>query len=565
MPRRRQPLKWAFSETEVEQLKPKKTRQELTKEVADDFAQLAQRLRERGHDPQEVAHFVNRLVFCMFAEDVDLLPNHMFRRMLEASLRKPEDFEAHARNLFVAMKSGGPVGFERVEWFNGGLFDDDRTIPLQESDIKQTLEVARLDWSNIDPSIMGTLFERGLDPDKRSQLGTHYTDRDKIMMIVNPVIVEPLTCEWVETRAQIAEEMEKTHGLKKPSESKAFQKAQVLYRTFIERLKAFRVLDPACGSGNFLYLSLLSLKDLEHRANLDAESLGLPREFPGVGPQCVKGIEINPFAAELARVSVWIGEIQWMKRNGFDAARNPILKPLETIQCRDALLNPDGTEAEWPKVDVIVGNPPFLGAKLMKRRMGIEETELLRSVFEGRLAGFTDLVCYWFEKARALVASGDVGRVGLVATSSIRGGTNRPVLDRIDRDLKIYDAWSELPWVVEGVRVEVSIICFAKKQAIGRPPKLDGTEVDVVNPDLTTGIDLTKAVVLAENSGTSFLGIQKSGPFDVGGDTARDWIELPTNTNRQGNGAILRPYWNGDDVTGRPRDVWFIDFPLGYK
>jgi MmeI, N-terminal domain/MmeI, helicase spacer domain len=183
--RRRRVLKWAFSETDVEKLKPNKTRQDLTEEVAAGFAQLAQRLRERGHDAGEVAHFVNRLVFCMFAEDVDLLPNHMFKRMLEASLRQPAEFETHARNLFVAMKSGGPVGFEHVDWFNGGLFDDARTLPLTGDDIKQTLHVARLDWSNIDPSIMGTLFERGLDPDKRSQLGAHYTDRDKIMLIVN--------------------------------------------------------------------------------------------------------------------------------------------------------------------------------------------------------------------------------------------------------------------------------------------------------------------------------------------------------------------------------------------
>jgi hypothetical protein len=313
--RRRRVLKWAFSETEVDQLKPGKTRQELTEDVAKGFAQLAQRLRERGHDAGDVAHFVNRLVFCMFAEDVELPPNHMFRRMLEASLNKPAEFETHARQLFTAMKSGGVVGFERVEYFNGGLFEDDRTLPLTEDDIRQTLEVARLDWSNIDPSIMGTLFERGLDPDKRSQLGAHYTDRDKIMLIVNPVIVEPLTLEWEAVRTEIASEMEKTKGLRKPSDSKPFQKAQALYRTFIESLKGFRVLDPACGSGNFLYLSLLALKDLEHRANLDAESLGLPREFPGVGPQCVKGIEINPFAAELARD--WrdsMDEAQWFRR-----------------------------------------------------------------------------------------------------------------------------------------------------------------------------------------------------------------------------------------------------------
>ena len=295
--RRRRVLKWAFSETEVDRLKPGKTRQELTEDVAKGFAQLAQRLRDRGHDAGGVAHFVNRLVFCMFAEDVELLPNHMFRRMLEASLHNPAEFESHARQLFAAMKSGGVVGFERVEYFNGGLFDDDRTLPLTEADIKRTLEVARLDWSNIDPSIMGTLFERGLDPDKRSQLGAPYTDRDKIMHIVNPVIVEPLTRDWEETKAKIEafvedreaseaqiraiqaaaqKELEADRDKVKTGEqqrrnritalraksTKAESAAEVLRDEFLERLRTFRVLDPACGSGNFSILHCTSLRIL---------------------------------------------------------------------------------------------------------------------------------------------------------------------------------------------------------------------------------------------------------------------------------------------------------------
>jgi hypothetical protein len=142
---KRRHLKWAFSETDVERLRPDKTRAELTEEVAARFAQLALRLRDQGHDPQAVAHFVNRLVFCMFAEDVGLLPNNMFTRMLQVSARQAHEFETHARQLFAAMKSGGSVGFERVEYFNGGLFEDDSTLPLAEEDIKQTLEVALLD------------------------------------------------------------------------------------------------------------------------------------------------------------------------------------------------------------------------------------------------------------------------------------------------------------------------------------------------------------------------------------------------------------------------------------
>ena len=437
-PDKRALLKSVFSDPES--LKPGKSRQSLTVELAEKFANLALRLRGRGHDPQETAHFINRLVFCMFAEDVKLLPNDMFKRMLQHALHQPEDFQSLAQDLFRAMKGGGRVGFERIDWFNGGLFDSEDALPLQHEDVALVLEVANQDWSDIDPSILGTLFERGLDPDKRSQLGAHYTDRDKIMQIIEPVLIRPLLQEWQVVKSKIVQEMQKyaEARARRPSkqaearkvfaaarreEERAWREAHSLHAGFIERLRNVRVLDPACGSGNFLYLALLALKDIEHRTNLDAETMGLGRFSPSVGPECLKGLEINPYAAELARVTVWIGEIQWMRRNGFDASRNPILRPLETIECRDAVLAPDGSEASWPPCEFIIGNPPFLGAKLMNWRLGHDYTERLRAAYTGRLKGFSDLVCYWFEKARAEVTEGRTRRVGLVATSSIRGGT----------------------------------------------------------------------------------------------------------------------------------------------
>jgi type II restriction/modification system DNA methylase subunit YeeA len=194
-------LKWAF--TDPEQLKPGLTRQALTEQAAAEFARLAQRLRDRGHPSQSVAHFINRLVFCMFAEDVDLLPGKMFGRMLDGAARSPGEFEVLASSLFAAMRAGGRIGFERVDWFNGGLFDDDNALPLTREDIALIREAAGRDWAEIDPSIFGTLFERGLDRDKRSQLGAHYTDRDKIMLIVEPVIIRPWLAEWAATRAEI--------------------------------------------------------------------------------------------------------------------------------------------------------------------------------------------------------------------------------------------------------------------------------------------------------------------------------------------------------------------------
>ena len=193
-------LKWAFSDPE--RLRPGQTRQSLTEKAAQSFATLAQSLGERGHDPQEVSHYVNRLLFCMFADDVGLLPGHMFTRMLEQARRTPAHFADLAGDLFRVMASGGRVGFETVDWFNGGLFDDETTLPLERSDIDTVLAASKLDWSEIDPSILGTLFERGLDPGKRAQLGAHYTDRDKIMLLVEPVVIRPWLVEWEAEQAE---------------------------------------------------------------------------------------------------------------------------------------------------------------------------------------------------------------------------------------------------------------------------------------------------------------------------------------------------------------------------
>ena len=198
----RDKLKWALSDPE--RLRPDETRQVLTERAATAFALLAQALRERDHDPQAVAHFVNRLVFCMFAEDVGLLPNNLFTRMLEQARQQPAEFAAMARDLFAAMATGGRVGFEPVAWFNGGLFADDAVLPLEKAEIDTVLQAATLEWSEIDPSILGTLFERGLDPDKRTQLGAHYTDRDKIMRIVEPVVIRPWLAEWEQEKEKIA-------------------------------------------------------------------------------------------------------------------------------------------------------------------------------------------------------------------------------------------------------------------------------------------------------------------------------------------------------------------------
>ena len=563
----RDKLKWAMSDPE--RLRPGESRQALTERAAATFAELAQSLRERGHDPQTVAHFVNRLVFCMFAEDVGLLPDSMFTRMLERTRREPEKFADYASRLFGAMSTGGDVGFETVAWFNGGLFDDDDALPLERNDVETALEAAALDWSEIDPSILGTLFERGLDPDKRSQLGAHYTDRDKIMRIVDPVIVRPLLAEWETAKSAIVAALERAEQARsKAAQTRQRRQADGLVRTFLEELRRFTVLDPACGSGNFLYLALHALKDIEHRVQLEAEALGLSRGFPEIGPANVKGIEINAYAAELARVSVWIGEIQWMRRNGFGASTNPILDPLDTIECRDAILAPDGTEPEWPEADVVIGNPPFLGGKLLIGGLGEEYVARVFAVWKERVPREADLVCYWFVKAGEHVASGKATRVGLVATNSIRGGANRRALQAATDGRPIFNAWSDEPWVIDGAAVRVSLVCFSNAGDVYRPvARIDGELVDEIHADLTArrggiGIDLTRAKRLPVNAGVAFMGDTKGGPFDIPGDLAREWLRLPANPNGRPNADVLRPWVNGMDLTRRPAGKWIVDFGL---
>ena len=552
-------LKWAFSDPD--RLRPGETRQSLTERVAASFASVAQALRARGHDPQAVAHFVNRLVFCMFADDVGLLPDHMFTRMLRHARPAPERFTELAGDLFEVMATGGRVGFETVAWFNGGLFDDSTVLPLEKSDIETVLAASDLDWSEIDPSILGTLFERGLDPGKRAQLGAHYTDRDKIMLLVEPVVIRPLLVEWEAEKTAIAAELERAEAAKSSAaRTKRRNEAERRLRAFLERLRRFTVLDPACGSGNFLYLALQALKDLEHRVQLEAETLGFQRAFPEVGPANVKGIELNPYAAELARVSVWIGEIQWMRRNGFAEARDPVLKPLDTIECRDAIVTPDGIEPDWPDADVVIGNPPFLGYSPQRGTLGEDYVNAMRRLYKGAVPAFADLVCYWFYKAGKLVADSKIARTGLVATNSIRGGRNRTVLDRIVEDSVVFDAWSDEPWVVDGAAVRVSLICFGTQRP-GLVARLNGSEASRINADLTAAVaDLTRAKRLAANRGVAFIGDLKTGPFDVSGQQAREWLRLPTNPNGRTNADVLKPWINGMDLTRRSAGNWIVDF-----
>jgi type II restriction/modification system DNA methylase subunit YeeA len=562
-PEKRQLLKWVFSDPE--QLRPNLTQTAITEEFAREFANLAQELREQGHDPQQVAHFLNRVLFCLFAQDVDLLETNLLTNIFKRAADEPQYFEPVLQGLFSAMKTGGFYGASKIEWFNGSLFDNDTVLPLKKFQIQKLYELAQKDWKDISPSIFGTLFERGLDPDKRSQLGAHYTDPQSIMRIVQPVVIEPLIQQWQAVKQVIETKLaQRKMSAVEPQGLNLEEDIREPYSQFVQQLKQLRILDPACGSGNFLYLTIQALKDFEHRIGVEMEALGLKAEAPVLTPEILHGIEVNPYAAELARVTVWIGYLQWRLRHGYTLPTNPVLKELQHIECRDALLDKNGREAVWQPVDFIIGNPPFLGNKKMINVLGESYVTQLREAFRDKLSGGVDLVCYWFEKSRDLLAQGKIRAAGLVATNSIRGGANREVLEKISETGEIFHAWDDEAWVNEGAAVRVSLVCFGEKNHLQK--YLNNQPVTQIYADLTAPnilhltLDLTKAKQLVENSGVSFIGTQKNGAFDIAGDLAREWIKSSFNPHGKPNSNVLRPWANGMDITRRYSDTWIIDF-----
>ena len=543
-------------------LRPGRTTEQATKQAAAEFARLSTSLRERGVDPEQAAHFLMRLLFCLFAEDMRLLPAGLFTQLVERTRGRPADFNRLIRQLFAAMATGGWYGNDDIAHFNGGLFTDDAAFDLTGDDLAILASAGRLDWASVEPAIFGTLFERSLDPAKRSQLGLHYTSKEDILLIVEPVLMAPLRRRWAAVKTEAADIIAKRDAATGAARTRHQQALQRLLLDFSGEIAAVQVLDPACGSGNFLYVALKQLLDLEKEVVTFAATSGLSAFFPQVTPAQLHGIEVNPYAQELASVVVWIGYLQWLHDNGFGVPSDPILKPLHTIRLMDAILAYDEqgrpVEPEWPQADVIIGNPPFLGDKKMRGELGNNVVDDLRALYQGRVPGGADLVCYWYEKARAHIANGKVDRVGLLATQGIRGGANRRVLEQIKQTGDIFWAQSDRPWILDGAMVHVSMIGF--DCGLEKTRELDNQPVGAINADLTASIDLTRAVVLIENVGLAFIGTQKGGPFDIPASLAQQMLQASGNPNRRPNSDVVRPWINGSDITGRSRTMWIIDF-----
>jgi hypothetical protein len=497
--------------------------------------------------------------------------------LLEQTRRNSTDFSEVIRQLFRAMNTGGYFGSDKILHFNGGLFDNENVLPLDSADMDIIADIDSLDWGAIEPSIFGTLFERGLDPSKRSQLGAHYTSREDILLIVEPVLMAPLRREWAELQAEcrgMKQEAETLTGKKRTS---AIEQLSRKLRAFADKIAAIKVLDPACGSGNFLYVALRLLLDLQNEVINVSDEMGAGRFFISVTPAQLYGIEINEYAHELAQMTIQIGYIQWLRDNGYGQPAEPILKPMQNILHMDAILGyetlrdlaeparsmAEGGESlrvyepEWPATDVIIGNPPFLGGSKLRRELGDKYVEDLWKLYSGRVDKTADLVAYWFERSWEHISTGEAKRVGLLATQAIRSPINRNVIDKIAKQGSIFLAWSDRPWVLDGAAVRVSMISFDNGSE--QEKYLDGKLVSHINSSLTANTDVATALPLEENRNLSFQGSMIGGSFQIPKPIAEKWLSL-SNPNGKSNSDVLRPYVTGADVLRKVSDEWIIDF-----
>ncbi len=493
-------------------LDPARRAAKVTREVATYLADLGQSLEATGGRPDVVARFLMRCLFTMFAEDVGLLEDHLFTRTLQdAWIPHPERFPAGIEALWKEMDRGGLWGAYPIRRFNGGLFREVHAIPLDAAQLRQLLQASKCDWSDVEPAIFGTMLERALDVTERHRLGAHFTPREYIERLVRPTVLEPLRAEWDAVRAAARQVAEPETGDPTPADRR---RAARMLRDFLQRLCGIKVLDPACGTGNFLYVTFDLLKELEAEVLRELSDLGdvqqgMELEGVRVVPEQFLGIEVNPRARAIADLVLWLGWLQWARRAGVPVT-DPVLRDGKNIACRDAVLAhdtlvlrrdadgrpvtvwdmrttkkhpvtgkdvpdedaqvpvydyPNAHPAEWPDADFIVSNPPFVGNKRMREALGDGYTEALRRAWPD-VDGSADLVMYWWDKAATLARQGRVRRFGFITTNSITQAFNRKVLER---HLKAADpvaiAWAiaDHPWVIDGaaVRIAMTVGCRA--------------------------------------------------------------------------------------------------------
>lgn len=599
-------------------LDPSRRAVEVTREVAGHLADLSRRLEKAGHGPQTVAAFLMRCIFTMFAEDVGLLPDRVFSDALRKYwVKSPKSFPGGIETLWRAMNEGTAFGFfGKLLHFNGGLFRMPSALPLSKEELAILLEAASCTWRDVEPAIFGALFEGALDKKERHTLGAHFTPRAYVERLIRPALEEPLRDDW-----KIAQER-----VRELVEANKLGAAKAVVRAFQKQLSKTRVLDPACGSGNFLYVALDVMKRIEDEAfslllALENGQMALCVDSPEVTPKQFLGIEINPRAKEITELVLWIGYLQWhfkMKHRG-GKPREPVLENHKNIERADAVLGYDSSELRrdaqgkvvsrwdgetmkshpvtgepvpderfttplydylnprkpsWPKVDFIVGNPPYIGARRIRTTLGDGYVDALRAAYP-ELPDTADLVMYWWHLAASALENSRADRFGFLTTNSIVQEYSRPVVDlHFGKGVQLCFAIPDHPWVesTDGAAVRVAMTVAVRTS--GSPPvgpvlgrvtheaaadgrvDVDLRQVSVINSSLTAGPGVHAGGPLLSNQGLCFQGVVPAGDgFKMSAEDVRaagyDLDRLP---------SVVRPYIIGRDLVQRTEPRYIVDF-----
>ena len=594
-------------------LDPSRRAARVTEEVATHLAALARLLEADGHEAEKVSQFLMRCIFSMFAEDVSLIPAGSFTDILQKSIQEPGGYRPYFNELWTAMNKGefSVLLDKKLLRFNGNLFANPEVLPLEHEHLGILLEASHADWREVEPAIFGTLLERALNPKERHKLGAHYTPRAYVERLVIPTVMQPLRKEWDDVQATAS--LLFNQGKEKD--------AQKIVAGFHERLRGIRVLDPACGSGNFLYVTMEHMKRLEGEVLQALGSYGEKQtSLLQIDPHQFLGLEINPRAAHIAEMVLWIGFLQWhFRTQGNVNPPEPVIRKFDNIQNKDALIvhkgwkyatDKDGkpitrwdgetyktdpttgrqvpdekarvvvevyegvTEAQWPKADFIVGNPPFIGGGMKRGVLGHGMFDALTSTYK-KLPESCDFVMYWWHKAAELVRTGKARRFGFITTNSINQVFNRRVVALHLEDKKplhLAFAIPDHPWVdaADGAGVRIAMTVGAKGAGSGvlasvqEEIETGGRERFVnlaekpgtIHADLRQGTNITQAIALNANEALCSPGVKLHGS---------GFIVTPSEAELLGLGRIaglecyIRQYRNGRDLADKPRGVMVID------
>lgn len=606
--------------TDPHSLDPTRVSAQVTRQVAEHLAELGRSFEAQGHAPEAVARFLMRALFTMFAEDVQLIPEGAFSKLLQDRRGHPEHAAPMLESLWQTMNTGGfsPALSCDLKRFNGGLFREATALPLSAMQLGLLIQAASHDWREVEPAIFGTLLERALDTRQRHKLGAHYTPRAYVERLVNPTVIEPLRAEWRDIQAAAVT----LAGQDKLDEARA------TVRDFHRRLCEVRVVDPACGSGNFLYVALELMKRLEGEVIALLRELGedqgaLALAGHTVDPHQFLGIEVNPWAAAVAELVLWIGYLQWhFRTHGTASPAEPVLRDFRNIENRDAVLAWDGTRprlddagqpvarwdgvstirhpvtgepvpdpaarvqvldylkprpAKWPEAEFIVGNPPFIGASRMREALGDGYAEALRAAYP-KMPESADFVMFWWEKAALAVRAGKTRRFGFITTNSLRQTFNRQVLEphlsAPKKPLSLAFAIPDHPWVDagDGAAVRIAMTVAAPGSSPGRlftvtderrgereaegRPVTLSGQIGKIHANLRIGADVAGARPLRANAGLAHMGVKLHGAGFIVTLAEARALGLGTVPGLE---AHIRSYRSGRDLTATSRRLMVID------